>query len=310
MTITRRRVPGKRMAAAAALSACLCVPAVAHAEADGNAHAWLVSGTPLTQTLNVWVHQEQSDAPSPLTVTAQIAVAGRTIASTAPVTTPAVTEFQTVAIDLTVPATVLAQARSAARAARVGNAVVTLTASSAGNPTGDADWFAPRTSRTTVWMPLIPGAAVRRQRLSRLSFAPPAGWRRVGLSRFGLATFAPVPVRGGCTMVVLASAHTVTRAPNLRSWLGNASVTRSGALAGGGRYVLGTMKGGVPRLFNGMAAGPPPIVRAVASVRIGRRFVVAGMEGRPDAGCKASAAGTAAALKQLERAVRTARAVS
>ncbi len=120
MTITRRRVPGKRMAAAAALSACLCVPAVAHAEADGNAHAWLVSGTPLTQTLNVWVHQEQSDAPSPLTVTAQIAVAGRTIASTAPVTTPAVTEFQTVAIDLTVPATVLAQARSAARAARVG----------------------------------------------------------------------------------------------------------------------------------------------------------------------------------------------
>ncbi len=308
MTITRRRVPGKRMAAAAALSACLCVPAVAHAEADGDAHAWLVSGTPLTQTLNVWVRQEQSEAPSPLTVTAQIAVAGKMIASTAPVTTPALTEFQTVAIQIAVPATVIAQARAAARAAHVTNAAVTLTAAAAGNPTGDADWSPPHSSRTPVWMPLTPGVVVRRQRLSRSSFVPPAGWRRVGLSRYGLATFAPVSAGSGCTMVVLASGRTMTRPPNLRSRLANATMTRSGSLAGGGRYVLGTMKGGVPRLVNGVAADPPPIVRALASVRVGKRFVVAELEGRPDAGCAASTGGTAAALGQLERAIRSTRA--
>lgn len=289
------------------LTACLCLPAAAQAEADGNAHAWLMNGTPLTQTLNVWVRQEQSEAPSPMAVTATVTVAGKTIASLAPVTTPAVTEFQTVAIKVAVPANVIAQARAAARASRVPNADVTFTAVAAGNPTGNADWFPPHSSRTTVWMPLTPGVMVRRQRLSRLSFAPPAGWRRVGLSRYRRATFAPVPAGSGCTMVVLASAGTATRAPNLRAQLGNATVTRSGQLAGGGRYLLGTMKGGVPRLVNGVAADPPPIVRAVTFARLGNRFVVAELEGRPDAGCTASAAGTAAALSQLDRAIRTVR---
>lgn len=295
------------MAVCAATACLLAAAPAASAEADGSAHAWLTSGTPLTGTLNAWAWQEQSDAPSPLTVTATIAVAGQTIAVSAPVQTPALTEFQAAAVRIVVPGDVLTRARAAARRSGVRDADVTLTARSAGNPTGDEDWFPPRSSRTSIRMPLLTGAVVRRQRLSVFTFDVPGGWRRVRMTRSGLVTFAAAAAGDRCAAVVQTTTSARTRTPDPRSGLGNAKVVRAGSAKSGARYAIGVLAGGVPRLVGGVAPDAAPLVRAVVTVRYMRGLRRLTLDARPDAGCTASRAGTAALTAALERAIRTVR---
>lgn len=291
-----------RLLGPAAIAAALLISApAAHAEADGSPHAWLTSGTPLRSINAVWVRQEGSEEPSQVTVKTTIKVGSKTIATVHSVTSPAISIFETVPVTVLVPADTLAAAKKAAVKAHVTDAQVTFRTSvtypgrGTDGPVGGTD---------SVTMPVMPGIRVGHQQTSGVAFTT-GKWPRVALSKSGVAKFAPVTAGTGCTTVITSRVDTIANLSNLRGQLGNAKVIKHGStpLA----YVIGTLEGGVPRLVNGAADNAPPIVRALAAVRIDSgRTKVLKLEARADASCTASKTSTDAAIAALQQVLLSA----
>jgi len=294
-----------RLLVPAAIAASLLAGApAAHAEADGSPHAWLTVGTPLREATTVWVRQEGSEDAAPITVTTTIKVGTTTIATLPAVTSPAVSIFDSVPVTITVPAATITAARQAATKAKVTDAQVTFRASATYAEGGRATNL-----NTTIAMPVVPGVRVGHERTGGVRFTT-GTWLRVARTTSGVAKFAPVSAGAGCSMVVSSRVNTAgqNRVPisDLRARLGNAKLVERGTTPL--PYVIGSLEGGVPRLVNGMADNAPPIIRALAAVRVGDHTRILNLEARPDASCKASKAQTNAAVASLKRAVTSARA--